>query len=199
MRAIFAFAALALLAACPPNTPPAPPPSPPGPVYVPPDAEPPPVVSVTIDAAPVARAPGAACASAADCDSGLCEGQGCGADAPGHCVAKERVCTMDLLDMCDCDGKTFQTSSTCPGRRYAHRGACAPPPKKAAGETCLADGDCDSGVCEGQGCGDDAPGKCAPAARKCTRDRRPFCGCDGAVFMTSGSCPGRRYAHPGKC
>ncbi len=197
MRAIFAFAAIALYAACPPNTPPQPPPSPPGPVYTPPDAEPPPVV--TIDAAPAARAPGAACASAADCDSGLCEGQGCGSDAPGHCVAKERVCTMDLIAMCDCDGKTFQSSSTCPGRRYAHRGACAPPPKKAAGEACTADGDCDSGVCEGQGCTDDAPGTCAPAARKCTRDRRPFCGCDGAVFMTSGSCPGRRYAHPGKC
>jgi hypothetical protein len=197
MRAIFAFAAIALLAACPPNTPPHQPPSPPGPLYVPPDGDPAPVA--TIDAAPAPRATGASCASAADCDSGTCEGLGCGDDAAGRCAAKERVCTMDMIAMCGCDGATFQSSSTCPGRRYAHRGACAPPPKKAAGETCLAGDDCDSGVCEGQGCGDDAPGKCAPSARKCTRDRRPFCGCDGAVFMTSGSCPGRRYAHPGKC
>jgi hypothetical protein len=112
------------------------------------------------------------------------------------------MCTMDLIDMCGCDGQTFQASSTCPGRRYAKRGACTPPPppaKRPPGEACLVDGDCDSGVCEGQGCGDDAPGTCAKPARKCTRDRRPFCGCDGATFLTSGSCPGRRYAHPGKC
>ncbi|HTJ42618.1 MAG TPA: hypothetical protein VL463_11020 [Kofleriaceae bacterium] len=212
MRLAFVVFAATLsfgLAACPPNEPPAPPPSPPNPVYSPPDggAVTPIVQAPTIDAAPAARAPGASCTTAADCDSGICEGEGC--DAPGRCADKRRMCTMDLIDMCGCDGQTFQSSSSCPGRRFAHRGACTPtnqgpppPPanqKKHAGEACLAGDDCDSGLCEGEGCGADAPGRCADVAKKCTRDRRPFCGCDNQTFMTSGTCPGRRYAHKGKC
>ncbi|MEM7153507.1 MAG: hypothetical protein AAF799_11745 [Myxococcota bacterium] len=64
---------------------------------------------------------------------------------------------------------------------------------------CLSDSDCDGGVCEGQGCGDDTPGTCAPAERMCTRDAQTYCGCDGKEFTSSGSCPGRRFASRGKC
>lgn len=64
---------------------------------------------------------------------------------------------------------------------------------------CLSDADCDGGVCEGEGCGDDQPGVCASPDRMCTRDARPYCGCDGQTFSSSGSCPGRRYASKGKC
>jgi hypothetical protein len=77
-----------------------------------------------------------------------------------------------------------------------------PPPnenKKADGASCLDGGECDSGVCEGQGCGASTPGKCMPRARACTRDLRSYCGCDGKTFQTSGSCPGRRYATRDKC
>lgn len=69
----------------------------------------------------------------------------------------------------------------------------------AAGSACLAAADCASGVCEGEGCGDDTPGTCAPDRRACTRDARPYCGCDGATFVAGGNCPLRRYAHKGAC
>jgi hypothetical protein len=67
------------------------------------------------------------------------------------------------------------------------------------GEPCLEHAECASGVCEGQGCGVDEPGVCAPAQRACTRDLRPYCGCDGQTFRTSGSCPGQRYEFRGEC
>ena len=57
--------------------------------------------------------------------SGMCEGQGCGAGAPGRCAAARRACTKDLRPYCGCDGKTFRSSGSCPGRRFAHPGACA--------------------------------------------------------------------------
>lgn len=70
---------------------------------------------------------------------------------------------------------------------------------KAAGESCLAAGECESGVCEGEGCGDDQPGTCAEAERMCTRDLQQYCGCDGETFGASGSCPGARYSAKGPC
>lgn len=70
---------------------------------------------------------------------------------------------------------------------------------KADGASCLASSECASGICEGEGCGDDQPGTCMTKMRACTRDRRPYCGCDGQTFETSGSCPGRRFAHRGAC
>lgn len=73
------------------------------------------------------------------------------------------------------------------------------PPKLHDGAACLKASDCASGVCEGHGCTDTTPGTCAPAERACTRDRRPYCGCDGETFYSSGSCPGRRYARQGTC
>lgn len=81
-----------------------------------------------------------------------------------------------------------------------------PPPEPIPGRPLLADGspclkseDCASGICEGLGCTDDTPGTCAPRERACTRDRRPYCGCDGETFFSSGNCPGRRYARKGTC
>jgi hypothetical protein len=75
----------------------------------------------------------------------------------------------------------------------------ADPPKKADGEACLTAAECNSGVCEGQGCTDDLPGTCAPELRACTKDLVPYCGCDGVEFSTSGSCAGRRYVNRGSC
>ncbi|MEZ4404280.1 MAG: hypothetical protein R3B06_29945, partial [Kofleriaceae bacterium] len=135
--------------------------------------------------APAAAADGAACATGTDCASGLCEGQGCGDDAGGVCVSAERACTMDLRSYCGCDGQTFRASGTCPNRRFAARGDCLPATARAAGAPCQDGGQCASGVCEGQGCGDDALGTCAPATRGCTRDLRSYCGCDGQTFRAS--------------
>jgi len=145
---------------------------------------------------------GESCLSDVDCGEGrLCEGQGCGDDEPGACVPRERICTRDSQPYCGCDGQTFRSSGSCPGQRYAHRGECTSPPAqgKPDGAACLSGSECQSGVCEGEGCGDDEPGECKPQARPCTRDYRAYCGCDGQTFHGSGSCPGRRYRARGEC
>src|SRR5262245_18517195 len=64
---------------------------------------------------------------------------------------------------------------------------------------CLKNDECESGVCEGEGCGSAEPGHCAPKQCGCRRDRRDYCGCDGITFSASGSCPGRRYKARGAC
>lgn len=78
----------------------------------------------------------------------------------------------------------------------------APPLEEAAavGKACLSEADCGPEmVCEGQGCGEDSPGRCQSALRACTMDLQPWCGCDGQTFHASGSCPGRRFAARGEC
>lgn len=79
-----------------------------------------------------------ACASSADCARGLeCVGpEGCG--TPWTCQPVDG-CTPDLTSYCGCDGTTFQSSSSCPGRPYLQRGACGilpPPPPDAGPATC---------------------------------------------------------------
>jgi hypothetical protein len=69
----------------------------------------------------------------------------------------------------------------------------SPPPSG-----CNDDTDCSGGICEGEGCGP-GEGTCQPRDRMCTRDLRPYCGCDGHTFQSSGSCPGKRFAHRGAC
>jgi hypothetical protein len=196
-----AVAATVLLLACPPsNTPQRMPPRPPDPPggsgYVPPPLD---AGGPVIDAPaeePVGAADGAACSIDLDCQSGVCEGLGCD-EGQGRCASRDRACTMDLRAYCGCDGKTFESSGSCPGARYEFAGRCED--GRPEGSACLTGADCQSGVCEGLGCGDDAPGTCAPARRGCTKDLRAYCGCDGKTFRASGSCPGRRYSAKGAC
>jgi hypothetical protein len=81
------------------------------------------------------------CASNGDCPAGTeCAGaEGCGTR---WTCQPARGCTADLAAFCACDGTTFRASSTCPGRPYAHRGACGivPPPVDAGPGTCVIDG-----------------------------------------------------------
>ncbi len=119
----------ALLAACSasvgtaPTTPPSDPPA----VE---DAAPAPSEAVNDDGEETASgeetpgAPGDDCTDGAQCSSGICEGEGCGDDTPGKCIAADRMCTRDARSYCGCDGKTFVGSGTCPGQRYASAGAC---------------------------------------------------------------------------
>ena len=100
----------------------------------PPPTRPPRPIEESVDAGAPATDPatppasggavGAACTSAADCETGICEGEGCGAASSGVCVSRKRPCTADLRAYCGCDGVTFNASSSCPGRRYAARGEC---------------------------------------------------------------------------
>lgn len=69
------------------------------------------------------RANGAPCSRGAECESGVCEGMGCGVDE-ARCAPQGRACTRDLVPYCGCDGVTFSASSTCPGRPYRARGRC---------------------------------------------------------------------------
>ncbi|HEY4182468.1 MAG TPA: hypothetical protein VGM90_36805 [Kofleriaceae bacterium] len=141
----FTLAAFAFVVACsgPSSTPPVEP-SPPAPVVpveatVPVDA-----TAMSADAAPiatpdapqtastgsdVATAPdgdNAACRKATDCASGVCEGEGCGDAALGHCAPAKRGCTRDRREYCGCDGHAFFGSSSCPGLRYKSKGKCVP-------------------------------------------------------------------------
>jgi hypothetical protein len=77
--------------------------------------------------------------------------------------------------------------------------AAEPVPGRPVGAACLISSECESGVCEGEGCTDDRPGTCVARSRACTRDLRQYCGCDGKTFGASGSCPGRRFAARGPC
>ncbi len=145
--------------------------------------------------------PDGGCLRNEDCDGGVCEGLGCGDDQPGTCASPDRMCTRDSAAYCGCDGQTFRASGSCPGRRYAQKGECpaSGPGDGSDGSPCKTAGDCASGICEGEGCGDDKLGTCQPASRPCTRDYQAYCGCDGQTFRGSGSCPGKRYASRGEC
>jgi hypothetical protein len=119
MRSL-AVVALLMLAACPPRNNP----QPMAPAPAPADGFEPPVSHSN---APPLAEDGAACLAGGDCSSGVCEGLGCGDDAPGVCVTAHRACTRDYHAYCGCDGQTFNASGSCPGQRYAAREACANP------------------------------------------------------------------------
>ena len=73
-------------------------------------------------------------------------------------------------------------------------------PPTDAPASCLSTADCPTGsLCEGEGCGPETPGTCIGNNRACTRDLRPYCGCEGQTFLSGGTCPLRRYAHKGPC
>jgi hypothetical protein len=44
-------------------------------------------------------------------------------------VPEDRACTADLVEYCGCDGKTFISSSSCPGEPFSVKGKC---PEEAA-------------------------------------------------------------------
>lgn len=141
---------------------------------------------------------GPLCDGDADCSEGMiCEGVGCEA-GQGRCVSNDRICTRDLAQYCGCDNQLFETSGTCPGRRYAYRGPCDPALED--GEPCTDGRQCRSGQCVGEGlegCSPSAQGVCGVAP--CTRDLQIYCGCNNVEFKTSGSCPNRQFAYRGPC
>ncbi len=107
------------------------------------------------------------CASDRDCtDGSQCFGpEGCG--IPWTCQPP-RPCTDDLAPFCGCDGVSFRGSSTCPGRPYAHRGACGIVPPDAGPGTCIIRGvTCQVGVschidaCTTCTCSSGGPTSCA--------------------------------------
>lgn len=91
----------------------------------PPEAEPPAVAPPAPKSAPPTNLEaGAACLTADQCQSGVCEGMGCDDQTPGVCAPSQRACTRDRRAFCGCDGKQFYGSSSCVGQRYAYKGMC---------------------------------------------------------------------------
>ena len=76
-------------------------------------------------------ADGAACFSGSECASTICEGASCDGQTPGTCAPEDRVCTADVVEYCGCDGKTFESSSGCPGESFANLGPCEAPARPA--------------------------------------------------------------------
>lgn len=78
-----------------------------------------------------------------------------------------------------------------------------PPPSQDArvpdGEACYGAGECASGVCEGEGCGVEQPGKCVAASRACSASEQVFCSCAGQAFRAPGDCPAQRFSRRGAC
>lgn len=72
------------------------------------------------------------------------------------------------------------------------------PEPQAEGTPCTSAADCAQGeMCTGpEGC--DVAWTCQPS-RACTRDLRPYCGCDGRTIHGSGSCPPAPYSRRGEC
>lgn len=161
------------------------------------------------------RAPqGPACMRTDECESGQqCRGaRGCGSE---WACGEARACLDEVVAYCDCDGSTFYARGGCPGRPYASVGPCAPMGELVAAGTELGipdwdeqpttqDRTCESSRECGRGLTCFGIAGCATEwhcvrARGCTRDRVPFCGCDGETFVASSTCPGRPFVHRGEC
>jgi hypothetical protein len=67
------------------------------------------------------------------------------------------------------------------------------------GEVCFEGAECASGVCEGEGCGVNQPGRCMPASRTCSSREEEFCSCEGQTFRAPRDCPGQPIARRGPC
>jgi hypothetical protein len=66
---------------------------------------------------------GASCTSSVDCAKGeMCAGEA-GCDKTWTCQPS-RPCTKDLQPYCGCDGKTFESSGSCPAKKYWKKGGC---------------------------------------------------------------------------
>ena len=119
---------------------------------------------------------------------------------PGGCAFPDgRVCPFgqtcpagDGCNSCSCgrDGTIACTGLACVD--------AGPPVDVPAPGSCRSGADCPpSMMCDGPaGCG--VPWSCVPP-HPCTADVAPFCGCDGATFYGSSSCPGQMYQSRGAC
>ncbi len=139
-------------------------------------------------------APGA-CRGNVDCPANhICVGpDGCG--VPWNCRrVADTSCTRDLAPFCACDGGTFMASSTCPGRPFLHRGACAVSTPDAGPTTCVIDGV----ICRvGQPCRINRCTVCACGSGTCAVD--PACTADGGVRDVEPACPAEDARGVGAC
>ncbi|MDO9015702.1 MAG: hypothetical protein Q8S73_09640 [Deltaproteobacteria bacterium] len=92
---------------------------------------------------------------------------------------------------CSADGTLACTARAC---------VDAGPPDAPSPRACQSTADCERGdECHiTEGCA--TPSYCGPMlGRPCTGDVVPYCGCDGATFFASSTCPTRTYERRGRC
>jgi hypothetical protein len=131
----------------------------------------------------------------------------------GTLTCTERACIDAGMPVCNLpSGETCPVGARCPIDRCT---VCAcvtpgrlmcgnicpdagPPTDVPSPRSCRTEGDCPAGTfCDGPpGCG--VPWRCV-AARPCTDDLAPFCGCDGVTFRSSSTCPGQPFRSRGAC
>jgi len=129
----------------------------------------------------------------------------CGrADATGVCTARPEQCTLELVPVCGCDGRTYSNACTAAaaGVSVESQGECeAQVCGGIQGVTCPPEAYCD--FAQSDGCDvADGQGRCVPRPEVCTREYNPVCGCDattygnacmaaaaGASVRAAGECP----------
>jgi hypothetical protein len=139
---------------------------------------------------------GIPCPTGTYCD--FPDGSFCGGDdSGGVCVPiGPGECDLIYAPVCGCDGNTYGNAcaADAAGTDVLHDGECETTPTPL----CTSETPCTGGgVCYGESCG--APWQCLFTGMACTDDAAPYCGCDGATFYDSSTCPTRPWAHRGEC
>lgn len=119
------------------------------------------------------------------------ESETCGAaDQLGTCQPVPDACTLLLLPVCGCDGRTHDNScfASMAGTSVAHEGACTAPAGGACGGhqglSCGEDMFCDYEVEHMCGAADHT-GTCQPVPEVCTAEFDPVCGCDNQTYSNA--------------
>jgi hypothetical protein len=142
------------------------------------------------DPGPVCGVRGAdECAEGEYCDFSL-EAQCAAADVPGHCKPRPENCTLELLEVCGCDGNNYSNkcAANAAGTSVAHEGLCENN-NGGSGAACggiqglqCADGEFCNYAPEAQCGAADQTGECTKVPDICTLELNAVCGCDGTTY-----------------
>ena len=133
-----------------------------------------PATTSTIDEQPSGDGGAKPCNSNAECEGGVCEGEGCG-DMEGRCAPATGRCALATCER-TVDATARRSPDPADVRAGASRAAASVRRRSCPmARKCLAAAECSSGICEGEGCGDAQPGKCVAKSRQCTIDLRQYC------------------------